>query len=778
MIRPLLNAAVCAALCFLAPLSAQAQYPPLTTEISPDHPLFIFAVTPPAGMDGAAYAPELAEAWETLPAAMQPYSVLAISAPPALAGERVLFYHGVLAAAQQAGIPVVLGIDGAAVDQHLRPDDLESLFQQYTVIRGAETRAPRFDLYPRPGAWPGLDPGHAVLIEWTERAARYGRFLHIALGGMQWPRMMAAPAAKPVYDKFMASKGYVIPSVWTRGEHVLPQQAALMGLWLEGATQHWGVAADARWYQDAQFLAPGLYGLQDPPPPAPAELYRLMLLNGAMGGACVYAFPDPRDLWVTDNPTAWEAAILPTLSELLARGAIARGDFVLKSARVACQLASAGDPQAFHVNLSDIDPVLDKGLLFRAAYGGEHFGVIPELSPNRAGRFWVPLLSAHAGDDAKGQFAAVVPAGSLTSPEIWDGTLAPHAAPVGEGEAFVAQVGRAVFVYNTRENEAVTQRFTVPGAPAPVRAITASREADAIVLAWPFRESDVSYTVLRRALPATTWETLVSGIAERTFREVPPDPQATYAYAITALTNETEPYTGQVAARQYLLLSAVESRVAEEVVMSPVLTQAQSVPVEAPADPAPAPAAPPAVDSAAPPAEAPAPPQDPALLAQQMREGIKVILEDRLAQMTRVFATPDIEGLLELYAEDYADPEGWTRPYVRRTFRWFFDHYRAPRMRHQVRTWNFDNFDTMGRVTTRVYVRLAGYAVSDASGTEADVRATLPLSPGSEVDITWVQREGAWRILTTNPALPNFRDLLSYSAGPHDRYLTGPDTAN
>jgi len=771
MIRAYPTAAFCAALCFLHVLQAEAQYPPLTTEISPDHPLFIFAVSPAEGMDGAAYATEISEAWETLPTDLHPFSALLISAPPAAAGERVLFYHGAVAAAQQAEIPLVLGIDGASVDQHLRPDDLESLFQQYTVIRGAETRTPRFDVYPRANTWPGTDPGHAVLIEWAERAARYGRFLHVSLGGMQWPRMMTAPMARPVYDKFVACKGYILPSVWTRGEHVIPQQASLMGLWLEGAAQHWGVSADARWFQDAHFLGAGLYGVQDPPPPAPASVYRLMLLNGAMGGSCVYAFPDPRDLWVSDNPVSWEEAIRPTLKELLERGAIARSDFVLKSARVACQLVAAGDPQSFHVNLSDIDPILDRGLLFRAAYGGENLGVIPELSPNRSGRFWVPLLSPYASDGAKGQFAAVVPAGSLTSPEIWDGTLAQHATPAGEGEAFVAQVGRAVFVYNTRENESATQGFTVSAAPAPVRGITANREADAILLAWPFRESDVSYTVLRRALPNTAWEPLVSGTAERSFRDVPPDPQATYAYSVTALTNETEPYTGQVSAQQYLLISAVESRVAEEVVLSPVLTQAQSVPVESAA---PAPAA----TAAAVPAEAAPASQDPAVLAAQMREGIKGLLNERLAQLGRVFATPDIEGVMELYAEDYADPEGWTRPYVRRAFRWFFDHYRAPRMRYQVRTWNFDQYDSLGRVSMRTYIRMTGYAVSDASGTEADVRATLPHSPGSEVDITWVQREGAWRILSTNPALPNLRDLLGYSAGPYDRYVTGPDTAN
>jgi hypothetical protein len=753
----------------------------LTTEISPDHPLFLFSVTPPASGDPAAYLPEVTEAWETLSDAYRPYAVLLVSAPPALAGDRVLFYHGILPALQTAGIPVALGIDGDAIDQHLRPDDLESLFQQYTAIRGAETRAPRFDLYPRPNTWPGIDPAHAVLIDWIERAARYGRFLQVSLGGMQWPRLMASPHARTVYDKILACKGYVLPSVWTRGDHVLPQQSALMGLWLEGATQHWGMAADARWYHDAQYLSPGVQGVLDPAAAAPGALYRLMLLSGAMGGACVYSFPNPRDLWVADEPQAWEAAIAPTLSELLARGAIARPDFVLKAARVACQLVPAGDPQTFHTNLGDIDPVLDKGLLFRAAYGGENPGVVPELSLNRSGRYWVPLLSPQAGDPAKAQFAAVPTAGTLTSPEVWDGTLAPHALPAGPGEAYVVQVGRVAFVLHTRENGDAPQPYTVIGAPAPVRAITATREAEAIALAWPFRESDVSYSVLRRTLPSEAWETLASGIAERAYRDTPPDPQATYAYSITALTNEPEDFTGNVAPREYLLFSAVESRVAEEVVMSPVLTQAQSVPhasaivATAPA-PEPAPEAAPAEAAPAPAPEAAPPAQDPAVLAEQMRAAVRELIAARLNEFATHFATPDIEGLMGIYAEDYADPEGWNRAYARRAWRAFFDRYRAPKMRHQVRSWNMDTFDQDGKVTMRVYLRLTGYAISDASGTQADVPAVLPLAPGSEIDIVWVQREGTWRILTTNPATPNLRDLLGYSAGPFDRFTPGADT--
>lgn len=838
----------------LACVSAQAQYPALTTEISPEHPLFLFAVTPAPSPDGAAYAAEVAEAWETLPADLKPFSVLQVSAPAQPVAERMAFYNALLPAVQAAGIPVAVGIDGDSVAQHLRPDDLEALLQAYAVIRGAYSRAPRFDRYPAPGDWPGLDPAHAWLIDLIERSARYGRFLHLPLGDIHWPRMMSDPNARPVYDKFVACRDYVLPGVWTRGAHVLPQQSALMGLWLEGAVAHWSMAADARWYHDAFYLEPGKQGAMAPAPEPPAALYRLMILNGVIGGATVYAFENPAHLWVTDEPLPWENVIAPTLREVLERDAIARADFVLKNARVACQLAVAGNPQAFHANLSDIDPVLDKGLLFRAAFGGESPGLLPELSPNLSGRFWVPLLSPQASDEAKGKFASVIAAGTLTSPEIWDGALAPHPSPGGTGPAYVARVGRVTVVYHTRENEPGPQAFTVQGAPAPVRTITATREADAIVLAWPFRESDVSYSVYRRTLPSETWEPIAPGIAERSHRDVPPDPQGTYAYTVTALTNEAEDFSGEVGLHEYLLFSAVESRIAEEVVLSPAVAQAQSVPkemkglpavaappsvvveppatepmpeptpapqpdapapevapatespapVEAapPAEAAPAPAAEAMPEAAAPPAEttpapaeaapaAPAPtpppappatdapaetpPVDPAQTEQAVRDEATAAIQERLAALQKVFSTPDIEGVMAVYAADYADPQGWGHQYVRRAYRWFFQRYRMPRMRYQVRAWNHDAFETEGKITCRVWIQLTGYAVSDPSGQWADVRANLPVDPAQEIEMTWAQRDGFWRIITTSPALPNFHDLLRPSVGPYDGYAPGPD---
>ena len=40
---------------------------------------------------------------------------------------------------------------------------------------------------------------------------------------------------------------------------------------------------------------------------------------------------------------------------------------------------------------------------------------------------------------------------------------------------------------------------------------------------------------------------------------------------------------------------------------------------------------------------------------------------------------------------------------------------------------------------------------------------------------TWSDADGIWRMVSTNPALPNFGELLEYAAGPFDGVKTGPD---
>ena len=80
-----------------------------------------------------------------------------------------------------------------------------------------------------------------------------------------------------------------------------------------------------------------------------------------------------------------------------------------------------------------------------------------------------------------------------------------------------------------------------------------------------------------------------------------------------------------------------------------------------------------------------------------------------------------------------------------------------------------------GEAHVLMYIRLKGVALSDTAGRIADLPIAIPRTETAEIWVTLSDKEGTWRIMHTNPALPNFRDLLSYSAGPYDNFPTGPD---
>jgi len=51
----------------------------------------------------------------------------------------------------------------------------------------------------------------------------------------------------------------------------------------------------------------------------------------------------------------------------------------------------------------------------------------------------------------------------------------------------------------------------------------------------------------------------------------------------------------------------------------------------------------------------------------------------------------------------------------------------------------------------------------------------FPRTANGEVWIYFAQEDKAWRVVRTNPALPNFKDILSFSASPYDPMQAGPD---
>ncbi|MFP4500167.1 MAG: glycoside hydrolase family 98 domain-containing protein [Candidatus Hydrogenedentota bacterium] len=774
---------VCAVLGGCAVLNAQAgpepgSFPALRTEISPEHPLFLFAVNDPARGDTALYIDHLQEAWETLPAALKPYTVLAIDAPGPAMVSRHERYLAILGAAQAEDIPVVITIADGHPARYYPLPLLEELLMEFTCLRGAVVSGLRFNSYDPAAANPalGMPPVHRWLAESGETLARYGCFLWMPLDELGWPRLMANTQCARLYKRLRALKGYLLPGVACRGDHVQPQVAAAMGLWLTQEAAHWGIAPDARWYADARFDGPGRFGGTAGAAAMPSGLYSAMILTGAMTGAAIYAFPHEQDLWFGTSPDRWNDAIAPLLRRLVDQGLIARRDSVRAHTPVACRLAEAATPRAFHVNLRDIDGVLDAGHLAHAAYGMERPGQVPELIPNRR-YFYVPLLPAHTrsgrtpanvetdrdmeadtGASEAAPFDRVVSAGTLEDAEAWEAILAEHTEPFGAGTAYIARVGRGIFVMNTRENVIDPQTFVLEAVPAPVRGVMARRTEAGVTLSWPFREGDVSYKVHRRILPDGAYETIAEPRDDRRHTDTAPPEDENLAYAVTALTNETEPYEGTVGYTGHRVLSTVESRIAEEVVLAPVQVYGEARPVaQATSD-------------------ATWTPWWPNLdgLDGPHRRIAEAIAEE-IAGWGAAIAVKDLDATVARYARGYTDPAGWSREYARRAWQWCFERFEGLHVHRQIREWDFSAFAEAGRVRMLLYFQVTGHTVAGPAGHLADRPVRFPREEAGETWLTFVEEDGLWRIRRTDPALPNFRDFLAEAAPPNTPVRTGPD---
>lgn len=738
-------------------VAAWAQYPPITVEINAEHPLLIFQCAAESAALPEQYAERIMQSWRAMPDAVRPYAVMQADAPR---GDRHAYYQAMLPALQEANLPVVLRIAGDDPRRRCAVSQVEALLRAFTVIKGVEATDLPLNVYdPLAVDEEGISLPARWLTGILETAARYGRFLHLPLGEVAWLRLMANPDYARVLAKMRECQSYVIPSCLHRGPGTVAQTAAVMGLWLEGCAAQWGIAADSRWYADARFIAPNLFGAPADPTKVPSALYRAMILNGALAGAAVYAFSPDDDLWFGAQRRHWDAAILPTMMELIARGLIARKDFVEKKTQVAYQLGAAATPGDFHRNLRDLDATLDEGLLIHAAYGVERPGQITELVLNRGDLYRIPVFSPYAPQEALGGFALLVQPGAADSVQGWAHLLEAYRSPDGAGDAFISVVGRGIFIMHTRENTLAAQRFALNAAPAPVRRFTARCEGENVELTWPFREGDVSYTVLRRIPPDPQYLVLAEGVLERRYVDPFPPFDQTLAYAVTALTNETEPFEGVLHYGEHLLLSVVESRIAEEAILSPLLTAVQSAPIP----------------------ETPAPPEEASPwwpdydgLDETQQATARAIVE-RIELWERAFQAGDLDGVMDLYATDYEDAQGWGFQYVRRAYQWFFERCRTPRIHRQIRRWNFQSYATTREVNLLLYCALTGVAWSDPAGRIADQIMAIPRTESAEAWFTFTDKDGVWRIQRTNPAVPNFRDLLSYAAGPYDDITPGPD---
>lgn len=748
----------CVMLLLLLTLPTLAQNDPSpTTEIGVDRPLFVFQSPGTATDDAATYAQRVVDAWAALPDTLKPYSAMRIEAHAPDAAARQVRFQGILAPLQAQNVPV-FAVIGTADPRTLHPPELvDKLLYDFTCVKGVWVSDLSFnDYYPFGG---GEAFGSPPQVRWLtitiETAARYGRYLVLRLGAHAWPHALANAWCRPLIESFREKSDYIIPVAGLDGDDALAQQGMMMGLWLDDAAAHWGIEATPRWFKSARFIEPGAYGVPAANAAMPPSFYRAMALNGAMGGATVYAFDDADDLWAGTRSHTWSAAIHPTLREIIDLGLVSRRESIVKKAQVAYQLGVANTPADMQLNLRDIDGVYGEGLMIRGAYGMDRPGQVSELVPNTGAHFWIPIFSAFANPSG---FSRVVRPNTVNTVGEWTQLLDQYLVPDGAGPAFVTQVGLRAFVMHTRENQFERQAFRLPALPAPVVGINAKREGTTATITWPRREGDIAYRVYKRAYPDAAFELAADNIEQRNWTDTAVDPQQSIAYSVTAITQEKAPYEGVVNYGDYLAFSLAHSRVAEEAVITPLVMSANGQPIAK---------------------------QDMRLAAQEWWPNMQGVAEENkpaaheiaaaIERWDAAFSKEDLAGVLKTYAATYRDPQNWSGEYVGRAYQWFFERYDHCTMARQIRQWDFTTIATTGHVRVLLYCQFAGTAVSDSTGRFASVHASFPLHDTGEVWLTFSKTDDAWRIESSDPALPNFREILSFSAGPFDALAQGAD---
>ncbi len=710
--------------------------------IEADRPWFIFRAPAPESSDALAYADRLTGAWAALDESLRARAAIELPGPRTGAvgwGDR---FADVANELQVGGIPAVVSVTDSP--QTLFPlDELRSIFDRFTTVAAIQVSGLHFCEYPalassEPLAIPAQVRWLAAAID---VAADYGRRVVIELDGLEWVHLTANTWNEPLLEAMRRHPEIVVPMNSQRGPHSTIATSALMGLWIENAAAQWGISCDSGWFAQSRFVQPGVFGpAAAPPPPA---LCRAMILNGAMTGATVYRFPAPSDLWMNPESPAWAEVIAPTLDEIAGRGYIARKDFVMAKAQAALRLHPATTLAEFEANLPDLDPIFHAGRMLHGAYGLELPGQVPELILNSGTFYWIPVLSPFAGEETLQRFKEVFLPGSLPDASEWRNRLAGLYTPDGDGSAFITRVGRAYFIMQSRENFYEEQAFALAAVPAPVRGASASRTPGGVEISWPFREGDVFYRVYRRVLPSMQWKQVSPDLDAHSFTDsAVPGPPETVAFAVTALTNEMEPYEGTVNYGDYLVVNTVESRVVEEIVFEPDTQAATSLPL------------PPKVDGR------------PA--SQQWWpdygdiEGDRLLIAQSIVAQVESFEfayrNADLAGVLAVYDPDFADPAGWGFEYVRTAWDLFFKRHRPGPMHRQIRAWDFSQLATQERVDLRLYFRLEAQPVSPPGAVTPADAIEFPDAPAGEVTLTFHRVGDRWLLAQTNPPLPRIDD--------------------
>ncbi len=746
-------------LCFLKPACMAGFVPPGAKPpelvISREHPLII--------LYGPGSGERTVKCWQNLPADIRPYCAITMDPPALDVNQRLEGWRTMLRVMQPHDIPIVLQVAGDEVVWTTPLWAIETLLKEFPCIKAVQIVEWRCAYYSDFGG--DLDlaiPANLrYLAEVLKLCGRYGKHLSLQLQ-TDMAHLASDRLAGPLRALFREYREYLLP----QNECIPPSyyltQAAAWGLWLAGYCEHWGMEPQWWWWTkgESYFIRPGVFGTEaelETDEDSYARLYRAFIIEGALMGATVFSIEPPQDIWhgETTDPRHFDRVIYPTLRQIIEQRLIASKEEVLKQTKVAYQLKECSSLHEYDTMLQDLDLELAQGHLERAAYGVLFPHLMKEMIPDTGGRYYfIPLLPVDTPSNVAQHFEKIIHPGECSTAGAYRELLDRYYPPTensGEGNATnracVLKCGRAIAVLQSRENLYEKQPFTVE-VPRWVTGLRAQKERSGIRLAWDRDSEARAYRVWKRIPSAKVyreWEVVKEGI--RTNSCVLDKAEAG-TFGVTATTSAKALLSGTVNFAEYLLFTADESPIVEQVVVTSDGSRAETIQWTDESLPA---------------------TQEVWRIFAGVQNGHKKEAEAVLESfrgLIAAFEAKDLNGLMSFYAPDYRDSNGYSTEYVRRAWSWWYQRTVVPYGVAQVRTWDTSRAGE-GLINFTAWNRFRGTMVWDEPfGYHGRVR--IPRHEGERVTWTWKRNaRGQWKLIRTEPALPNFGEMLWNSRG-HD----------
>jgi len=697
---------------------------------------------------------EIVDAWlHHYPGELKPYTTIQIEERVLDYDERMTRFRQILNIVSEQEIPIVLQIADPDNRYTMPLSYVEQLLRDYPVIKGLNLAELDLEHYSDFGAELKykLKPETAHLIDAIKLAAKYGRFTSMQIQKLRWPHVLADEVQKPLLDTMREYHEYVFPQNECIEPFFLSRQTAVLGLWLSDIVDHFGMEPQSWFWEGAGFQAPGRFGpLHESTLNVPPRFYRPMILINAMTGGTVYSFEPYWDLWNEVNGHIGRDVIYPTLQEIIKNRLIPSKEEVQVKTRVAFQMNYCKTLEEFHVNINDIDPVAGKGLLSRAAYGLYWRGQNPEIIPDIHRYFFIPLLPWDATSEIKNRFASILHSGKINSVEDYRSFLNQFYPEENDGDAFVVNIGRATYVIQSCENLYREQSYRIR-VPQWVEEPKVEINGKHMVFSWdevPGASGYEIYTLENPGKKFYAWQfRLQKTIKANRFEDSLPG-KGDVVYGISAIGSDKVILEGKVNYLDSHVFLNDKSPLRHVVRFCSGDTLKHIDLLDLSDDPRPE-------DQTV----WPTFPNVPVQFMPQAREIISAYQE-----LIHAYEKSDWQAVTAFYAENYRDPNGYSREYVGRALKWWFERFQHPYITVQVRDWDFSAFPKKETVNLKLWTLWRAIAVDDGKwGDHGLVR--FPRHKDEEVWFTWIKIDGQWKIMTTNPAVPNFSEILWNSRG-------------